>query len=204
MFDIALVSDDHKDLLLFSQVQAGNITQENFEKNYALIQDNPSFEGVLRNMKSNPAMQYMYSTMLASGPEAFLQVIGMLVNSGVVDKKQVREATGLKKAPRSQKSWYKVIAEDIFPVGHKALNDAYLAGAEGWRAKYPNDTIPDTFEAFLKATGKASISSTVDNYEHPQSKKNCALALVLRVDYNCSARNGTKEEEKEETPVNGA
>ena len=54
MFDIALVSDDHKDLLLFSQVQAGNITQENFEKNYALIQDNPSFEGVLRNMKSNP------------------------------------------------------------------------------------------------------------------------------------------------------
>lgn len=202
-FNIANVSDADKDLLLWSHVQQGNISQEIFEQNYTLLRSNPDYRGMLTKMSANPGTAFLMQAMLAAGPAAFLAVVGDLVNAGIVDKKQVREATGIKKAPRTTKSWHKLIAEDIFPSAHATLVAKYAEGVEGWKTRFPTDTVPPTFEEYLKATGKASISSTVDNYDHPQSKKSCALALVLRVDYNCAARNGTKTEDKE-TPDNGA
>ena len=195
-----MMSIPNKDLLLWSRVEAGQINQDIFEANYTMIQDNPGFGDMLKKMSTDPAMSFMYQTMLAAGPSAFLQVVGMMVNSGVVDKKQVREATGIKRAPKTQKAWHKQIAEDLFPKAHQYLSSQYAQAVDEYRTKFPSETIPDTLEGFLRATGKASISTTVDSYDHPQSKKSCALALVLRVDVNCAARNGTKEEK---APTNG-
>jgi len=202
-FAIENVSEETKDLLLWSQVQAGHISQEIFQSNYELTQSNPAFTTMLKGMRDNPATTFMYNAMMAAGPEAILATVGMLVDAQVIDKKQVRDAAKIKKAPKSQKAWHKQIAEELFALGHSAIAAAYQERVEAFRTKFPNETIPADLEGFLRATGKASISTTVDNYEHPQSKKSCALALVLRVDVNCAARNGTKEAASEDAPSNG-
>tara|TARA_R110002020_G_scaffold318716_1_gene534359 strand:+ start:13579 stop:14202 length:624 start_codon:yes stop_codon:yes gene_type:complete len=191
------------DLLLYSEVEAGNISEEVFAANLEMVTENPGFGEALAVMASDENTKFICNGMLAQGPEALLKVLGMLVNSGAVSKQQVRASTGIKKVAKTQKSWSKLIAEPMCAAMYEAAQKWYADNLAANR-KTHGDFVPEEFHDFFRQVGKSTLSVGVDKMEHPESGQECSLAVVFRIDHNSSARNGTKKaEESEDTDSNG-
>ena len=200
--DPTTVDEETLSLLLYGEVQAGNISQEIFQANLAMVQSNPGFRDVLVQMKGDDKLKFMYSSLMAQGPEAALAVVGLLVNSGAVSKQQVRSVTGIKKAAKTTKPWFKLVAGPMCEQMYQAAQDWYAENLEDNR-KAHGQVVPENIHDFFRQVGKSTLSVGVDKMTHTDSGQDCSLAVVFRIDHNSSARNGTKKTEEGDDDTNG-
>ncbi len=206
------VSAELKDLLFFSRVESGQIAESVFASHVDQANTNPMYFGMLKQLAANAEMHGMYSMLVGQGPEQILALVGMLVQTGAVEKSAVRDTCKISKTPARQKAWYNQVRDEMFPAAYLALQQWWTENREAVQAKHPEAAGLDTVDEFFRATGKANLGVRVAKYKHAQSGKECPLSLVMRIDHNAPSKNGTapkKEEVAPETapetaPENGA
>lgn len=209
---ISSLSPDEADLLGVEQFYAGAIAEDTLRQNADAARANPAYLPMLGKLKGNPATSLMWQMAVAAGPAAILSMVGSLVEAGVVSKTDVRKSTGIV-AARAEVRWWRAVGEELFHVGHAAIvaefnrrlvphdpdADANSCLGENEASLYslglPRDV--ESFDAYLKAMGKASLTTTVDDREDiwtsvssdGQHKKLTSLSLGYRVDFNVESRN---------------
>ena len=198
MLDVSNVSEEHKALLMWDRVETGDISEEVFAGNLELVQNNADYVSVLEGLRdTSPGV---YTAILRGGAASLASVVGMLVQSGVVDKKTVRDECKMKKGPAKELAWFKSIFKELAPVGHAAMETHYAENFEAYAEKY-GEVVPESFMDFFVASGSSTLSYKVGVHpDHPVTGKDCALAVTYRIDFNNKGRN----KKKEETPTNGA
>jgi len=186
-------SQELLDLLMFDKVQAGVIPEDSFTSMLQACQENPSFVTVLTELKKTGEPQFQ--ALLLLGPGGLVNLVGTLAQNKVVTRSEITKECKIKTGPKRQPVWYKEIGKEIIAAAHAFMQEQYLNNLEANREKW-GDVVPDSFDEMLRASGKSNLTSTVDSWEHPQTGRKCALALLYRIDYNTPSRNGVKEAEK--------